>query len=340
MPITISNNHVTFTAPAGAAALAGDWTLVGSGTEAWQRNAIPLKAGDSLRLEFPAGAFIEYAFLDGDHKPLADPDNPRTTGNPWFQFPRAAVLPGYQPDQWRDGLAEAAKGNITRLNWMGQALPGIRRAIVWTPPAYNPVLVYPVFYVQDGIAFYRSGKMATVCEALLHLGQIEPAILVFLEPNERNSEYFLNDRYADFLISEVLPKIEADFAVAQTPDRRGLWGASLGGLISFYSAFEHSDVFGRVVVHSGAFQAEYGAAPRSYGQREWLLEHIATQERRNLRIWLDCGQLEWLLAANRRMAAALFEQKYTHHYREWPSGHNWETWRNAIPAALRFMLGI
>jgi enterochelin esterase-like enzyme len=322
MPIEITGNHVTFIAPAGATALAGDWTLIGSGSSAWQNNSIALKAGERLTLEFPPAAFIEYAFLNSENKPFADPDNPKTTGNPWFQFPRAAVLSGYQPHPLRDGLAAAPKGNISRLNWTGQALPGSRRAIVWTPPGYNQGQEYPVFYLQDGIAFYRTGKVATILEALLHLGKIEPAILVFLEPNDRNSEYFLDNRYADFLLHEVLPQIEADFAVARTAAGRGLWGASLGGLISLATAFAHDDVFGQVVAHSGAFQAEPGLVPSSYGQREWLLEQIAGQPRRNLRIWLDCGQLEWLLGANRRMAAALFDQKYPHHYREWPSGHN------------------
>ena len=72
---------------------------------------------------------------------------------------------------------------------------------------------------------------------------------------------------------------------------------------------------------------------------EWLLEQVQANPPRHLRISLDTGLLEWLTAPNRRMAAALQDARVEHQYREYPGGHNWVTWRQALAEALLFQLG-
>ena len=155
---------------------------------------------------------------------------------------------------------------------------GKRRGYVYTPPHYDPALTYPVYYVQDGVAFYRTGKLGELLDRALAQGLITPAVLVFVEPLDRNDEYYLNDRYFDFLISEVLPQVETGFSVRRDAAGRGLWGASLGGLISLYTAWQHPDWFGKVISHSGALIA---SPEGRQGQRidttqagEWLLEQL------------------------------------------------------------------
>ena len=156
-----------------------------------------------------------------------------------------------------------------------------------------------------------------------------------------NELYYLNDRYLDFLTAEVFPQVEGTLLQA---GERGLWGASLGGLISLYTASRHPDLFTRVVSHSGAFIARPGAV-RPDGvidtttAGEWLRAQLEAQPPRHLRVSLDTGVLEWLTGPNRRMAAALADLGLPHQYREYPSGHNWITWREALPEALLFMQG-
>jgi enterochelin esterase family protein len=55
--------------------------------------------------------------------------------------------------------------------------------------------------------------------------------------------------------------------------------------------------------------------------------------------YLEVGTLEWLLAVNRRAAQALEERGANVVLRERSAGHNWTSWRNGIPDALRFALG-
>ncbi|WP_291426719.1 alpha/beta hydrolase-fold protein, partial [Deinococcus sp.] len=175
----------------------------------------------------------------------------------------------------------------------------------------------------------------------MQAGLATGAVLVFVEPGDRNEEYYLNDRYLEFLQREVFPRVEGPLAAVS---ERGLWGASLGGLISLYLGSRHPELFSRVVSHSGAFIARPGATYPSgvidtTTAGEWLRGELEKTPPAHLKISLDTGVLEWLAGPNRRMAALLADRFLPHQYREYPSGHNWVTWREALPEAFLFMQG-
>jgi enterochelin esterase-like enzyme len=342
MAVSVSGTLATFTPPAGATALIGDFTD-------WKkRDPIAVQNGRPIALTLPRGAWVEYAWLDAAGQPFPDPDNAQRSLNPWWNYPRAAEIGRYaRHPLTTDHAADAApipRGESHRLSWEGQVFPGTRRAIVYTPPGYDAAQTYPVYYVQDGVAFYRTGKLGELMDRALHAGLIRPAVLVFVEPGDRNEEYYLNDRYLDFLTQEVWPRTEGPYSVSAQASGRGLWGASLGGLISLYLASTHPALFGTVVSHSGAFIAHpagrQGSSIDTTTAGEWLRERLQASPPRHLRVSLDTGTLEWLTAPNRRMAAALADLGVQHQYREYQSGHNWVTWKSALPEALLYVQGV
>ncbi|WP_424950376.1 alpha/beta hydrolase [Deinococcus sp.] len=337
MSVSVSGTFAIFTPPPGAVALIGDLTD-------WKkRPALPVVDGRPLTLRLPRGAWVEYAWLDAEGRPFADPDNGRRSLNPWWPYPRAAVIGEYAQHPLSLDARSVPFGHARRLSWEGAVFPGRRRAIVYTPAGYDPARTYPVYYVQDGVAFYRTGKLGELQDRALATGLITPAVLVFVEPGERNEEYYLNDRYLDFLVQEVWPRVEGEYSVSRAATGRGLWGASLGGLISLYLGSKHPDLFGRVVSHSGAFIAHpdgrQGGEINTTTAGEWLRATLESAPPRHLQVSLDTGTLEWLTAPNRRMAAALADLGIEHQYREYQSGHNWVTWRAALPEALLYMQG-
>jgi len=337
MAVSVSGTLATFTPPAGATALIGDFTD-------WKkRPALPVVDGQAIVLTLPRGAWVEYAWLNAAGEPFADPDNPARSLNPWWTYPRAAVIGAYSQHPLSTETVPVPAGQAHRLTWDGHVFPGTRRAIVYTPAGYDPSHTYPVYYVQDGVAFYRTGKLGEVQDRALAAGLTEPAVLVFVEPGERNEEYYLNDRYLDYLTEEVWPRVESGYNVATRADSRGLWGASLGGLISLYLGSRHPELFGKVVSHSGAFIAHpdgrQGRVIDTTTAGEWLRETLTTTPPRHLKVSLDTGTLEWLTAPNRRMAATLADLGVQHQYREYQSGHNWVTWRSALPEALLYVQG-
>ncbi|MFN3265966.1 MAG: alpha/beta hydrolase [Deinococcales bacterium] len=306
--------------------------LIGDFTDDLDR-PIAVHEGQEIALEVGFGAWVEYCFLDKSGTRFADPNNTLNAQNPWWREYRALALEGYTPDPWCDPLPDIPVGSSEALVWDSKILAGKRRAYLQFPPHFDPIKAYPVFLVQDGVAYRRTGKLGAVHDNLLHAGKIRPAIFCFLEPHDRTLEYYFNEAYLAFLLQDVIPRLESRFEVEQY----GLWGASLGGLASLYAATQAPERFGMVVTQSGAFQGQPNTTYRR-GATEWLTAQLEQQQKLPLRISADCGRIEWLLGTNRRLAALLFDKGYAHQYLERESGHNWTTWRNGLSAHLLWHL--
>lgn len=333
MPVSVSGQKVTFTPPAGAVGLIGDFTD-------WFKRAalVPSNKHENITLTLPRGAWIEFAWINAQGEAFADPEHDLKSLNPWWNYPRAVSVGEYQRHSLWQQPAATQTGTAHRLTWQGKIFPGTRRAIVYTPYQHQPNQPLPIYYVQDGVAFYRTGKLGEVMDRAVELGLAEKAVLVFLEPNNRDLEYYLNDQYLEFLTSEVFPQVEGIYA---QPSVRGLWGASLGGLISLYLGSQHPKLFSKVVSHSGAFIAHPSAISNgnidTTNSGEWLYQTLKNNPPRHLQTSLDVGIVEWLTGPNRRMASLFSDLFLEHQYREYPSGHNWITWREALPEAFLYM---
>ena len=82
--IEVQDRFVTFIPPQDAKYLMGDFTD-------WDEK--PLAISQPIVLEFPPGAYVEYAFLDFNQQPLTDLANPERPKNPWYDYHRAITLP-------------------------------------------------------------------------------------------------------------------------------------------------------------------------------------------------------------------------------------------------------
>ncbi len=305
---------MTFVPPPGARALVGDFTD-------WLRRPMPV-SGPVTRA-FPPGSYIEYAYLDAEGRPFPDPAATHLAENPWWDYARAVVLPGWRyeaPPQF-----VVPPDRLQRIKFESRAFGEPRRLIIYEP-AEQP---RAVLFVQDGVAFFRIGKMAEIAEALIRSGEIHPVRIVFIEPSDRNREYRFSPAYRAFVLKELLPRFSGGLPA-------GLWGASLGGLASLWLWGEEA-AFSFAMAHSPALRARPGGSD-AHRDPEWLTERLG-EKTLSGRVYIEVGLLEWLLAPARRFAAMLAEGGVPHAYRERPSGHNWVTWRQGIAPGLKELLG-
>jgi enterochelin esterase-like enzyme len=54
----------------------------------------------------------------------------------------------------------------------------------------------------------------------------------------------LSDNYTDFLVNELIPRIDKDFRTLSNKENRFIAGSSMGGLISLYTIIKYPDYFG------------------------------------------------------------------------------------------------
>ncbi len=310
----IRGRRVRIIPPAGARSLIAD-------TTAWRYAPLPL-AGP-LELVLPRRAYFEYAFLDEKDRPFADPEATETAENPWYPYAAAVRLEGaLQPFA---GVAELS-GKVRRLRI------GKRHVVVYEPPR-PPRACLLVF---DGVAYYRIAKLAHVAERLWRLGRISALRVVFSEPLNRDEDYRFSDELRRHVLREVVPEVTARFGGVAL---RGLWGASLGGLAALWLGLEHGEVFSRVGAQSAALKAVVGGSD-AWRDPEWLLQRYRESAAELDMVALQAGKIEWLLGAARRFAAALADRGTPHEYREYPSGHNWYTWRLGLAEGLEDLFGV
>jgi predicted alpha/beta superfamily hydrolase len=147
-----------------------------------------------------------------------------------------------------------------------------RDLIVYLPPGYDdqPGRRFPVLYLHDGQNLF-DGATSFIPGMDWHVGQtadqsicsgaVEPLIIVGMyNTKARIREYTPThvpklgggraDRYAKFLIEEVKPFIEREYRTLAGPEKTGIGGSSLGGLVSLYLGLRIPEAFGKIAALS------------------------------------------------------------------------------------------
>jgi enterochelin esterase family protein len=141
-------------------------------------------------------------------------------------------------------------------------------------------------------------------------------------------EYWASDVFADFMATELVPWVDARYRTRPTRDARALLGASLGSVISYWTALRHPDKFARVGGQSSAFWIDNERVVNALSRLE-----VARAER-PFRFYLDAGQLESPWVVSRRVRVMLRAKGYPVTYREFEAGHNWTAWRDNLAEAF------
>lgn len=282
-----------------------------------------------LTMKFRRDARVEYKFIvDGEW--TSDPLNDNKLDNGVGGFNNFFTMPGYRPS----ALAEAKwtlRGTIEKLEAPASALEGGKRRIqVYLPPDYarGGDARYPVLYLQDGSEYVTRARAATVADALIAQGKLAPFIIVFVDPVERFKEYWANDKFADFMATELVPLVDARYRTRPTREGRALMGASLGGVISVWTAMRHPEVFARVAGQSTAFQIDDERVVSALAGLEPM------RPARPLKFYFDVGLLEPIWKVNRRVRVLLAGKGYPVAYAETAAGHNWTNWRDRLAEAF------
>lgn len=186
-------------------------------------------------------------------------------------------------------LPVLSSGTIKRIENFKSSFVQERNVDVWLPENYNPGKRYAVVYMHDGQMLFDSTqtwnhqewKVDETFGKLILEKKIQECIVVAIHNsgNDRISEYlpdeiylgipenlqksfsekYCNNKgaqgknYLKFIVEELKPYIDKNFATLTDRDHTFMMGSSLGGLISIYALCEYPDVFGGVACLSTAW---------------------------------------------------------------------------------------
>lgn len=154
------------------------------------------------------------------------------------------------------------------FQWKSEIYPGtIREVWYYVPAQYTPEKSACTMVVQDGLNRARGWKLMESMDNLIADGSMPVCIGIFISPGivpaphdqaqprfNRSFEYdALGDRYARFLMEEIIPAAEARFNLSRDPNDRLIAGASSGAICAFNVAWERPDAFRRVLSTIGTY---------------------------------------------------------------------------------------
>lgn len=230
---------------------------------------------------------------------------------------------------------------------------------------------YPVVYLLHGYTdnetgWVQFGEVQMIAGKAIADQEIPPMIIVM---PDGGVSWYINDyqgkvKWEDMFVQELIPYIDKTYRTRPEKQFRGIAGLSMGGYGSLVNSMHHTDLFSACAAFSaGVFtDEELASQPQEmydlmfgqlYGEKltgsdrltsHWkkysvinLAETVPEDQLKSVRIWIDCGDDDFLTIGNASLHIALTKRQIPHEYRVRDGSHSWEYWRTGLVDGLGFI---
>lgn len=289
----------------------------------WDENGIRMSKINGTdvyytKQSFPEDARLEYKFII-DGKYIMDPLNEVTDIGgygensvlmmPLYVFPGSILYRHL-----------AVSGKVDTTNFSSTILKNTRKIYFYTHPECGEKA--PLIIFHDGGDYLRIGYTKTILDNLIDEGRIPPLTALFVDPVNRRDEYWINDQYLKMIFKELLPHVIKKYDI--NPSKKGMVGASLGGLISFYALKDYKHDLDFIYSQSGAFWVEEDA----------IMKEVTEFSGINTKIYFDFGSFEEIGESHKNIFDALDKHGVNYSFKIYNEGHNWGNWRSHLGLML------
>jgi len=290
--------------------------------------------------------YYGYVFLV-DGAAVLDPSNSIAKPNFLYRANEVHVPPssGSSGDSsapaWE--IADVPHGVIHHHFYRSKVVGDERGYFVYTPPGYDPrgKQTYPVLYLlhgysDDASAWTAVGRANVILDNLIARGKAKPMLIVMPlgygapeillpgsgGPRDPGIGQRNFDRFREALLTEVIPRVEAEYLVRKDRDSRAIAGLSMGGAESLVTGLNTLNEFAWI----GAFSS--GGITQDFAKEFPGLDASANAQLRLL--WIACGTDDHLIEVNRAFRAWLASKNIRHVDIETPGAHTWLVWRRNL----------
>lgn len=230
---------------------------------------------------------------------------------------------------------------------------------------------YPVVYLLHGlndneVGWIQYGEANLIVDECIANREIPPMILVM--PNGGTS-FYMNTfdgkvKYEDFFINEFIPFIEKNYRIRAERRYRGIAGLSMGGFGTLYLSMKYPEKFIACAAFSPVLFSEiymkqtedkkfnsfyaplFGSYEigdkrlTDYYRKNNMFDLTLTKEKgayNDLKIYIDCGDDDYLTDDNCRFNIHLNQLGIKHEFRMRDGAHTWTYWRSGLSNGLKFI---
>ena len=281
--------------------------------------------------------------------------------------------------------SEAVVGNLQRIKKFPSKLITPRTVDVWLPESYSPQKKYAVLYMNDGQMLFDASKTwnqqewgvdehidklvnnkvikETIVVGIWNVGfernsdyfpqkvynqlaNEDVRALVKMLENQGNSKTIKSDNYLKFLVEELKPFIDENYATLSDYKNTSIMGSSRGGLISMYALCEYPQVFGAAACLSTHWIGTYTNIEKNqipYAMFDYLSKHLPSPKTH--KIYFDYGTktLDALYLPYQEMVDTVLNLKgYGDsnflNLRFEDADHSEKSWNKRLDTPLKFLL--
>jgi len=234
-------------------------------------------------------------------------------------------------------IKDVPHGHLEEVWFQAKSIGKVSRAHVYLPPGYeNMSEKLPVLYLQHGggdndASWSTGGRANFILDNLLAEGKMKPMVVVMPYGNPGGGFYTTvsgdADPYYKYFFEDLVPYLETNYKVKNSPEFRAYAGLSMGGLQALNMAFFYADRFAYILPLSTGF------FPNQLSDVEKLCADESIQKKINqLKLFrIAMGGEKDIAYQNGLNTNALFD-KYGIRYEtdSYPAGHTFITWRHNI----------
>lgn len=228
--------------------------------------------------------------------------------------------------------------------------PGVARDYwLYVPKQYDPAKPACLMIFLDGLNYVNDCNAHILMDNLIAKGEIPvtiglfvgtgnkgPGLPIYGGTDNRSIEYdSIDDKFANFLIEDLLPEVEKEYSITADPEGRGICGMSSGGIAAFMAAWNRPDAFRKVISHCGSFTNIRGG--------HLVPTMIREQPKKPIRVSLQTGEKDldivfgcWRIA-NQYMASSLEYMSYDYELHVGVGGHNRKHAAELLPNTMRWI---
>ena len=206
----------------------------------------------------------------------------------------------------------SAAGSLSKVVELDSTILGRKHLLrIYLPPGYreNTLRRYPVLYMQDGKNLFfpeeafcgREWQVDETLHLLDGMNAVDRVVVVGIHSGNRMGEYTKPgyEAYARSVAEELKPEVEKRVRVFGSPRETGVIGSSLGGVVSFYMAWQHPEVFGYA-----------GCMSSTFSHRDDLIDRVLSEPKHASKFYLDSGWPADNYEVTVAMAMALSQRGY------------------------------
>ena len=240
----------------------------------------------------------------------------------------------------------ADTGTFSSVIEFDSTILGRRHALrAYLPPGYheNTLKKYPVLFMQDGKNLFFPAEafggqdwgVANSLQLLDGMNAIDKVIVIGIHSGDRMAEYTKPgyEAYGQSVVEEIIPKATERLRLIGGRGETGVMGSSLGGVVSFYMAWQWPEVFGAAACMSSTFS-----------HKDDLVDRVLTEPKGAAKFYLDSGWPGDNFETTLAMATALQSRGYRFgqdflHFAFPNEGHNEAAWGSRLHLPLQLFWG-